>query len=65
MSDLEALPMRQDAGTPDRARRTLVPPRAWVTGSCCDGWGLEFRNDYAWQDSPEQMQKAAEAWEYD
>lgn len=38
------------------------PKWAWVTGSCCDGWGLEFRNDYAWQDSPEMMQKATEAW---
>jgi len=38
------------------------PKWAWVTGSCCDGWGLEFRNDYAWQDSPEQMEKATEAW---
>ena len=38
------------------------PKWAWVTGSCCDGWGLEFRNDYAWQDSPEQIQKATEAW---
>ena len=33
------------------------PKWAWVTGSCCDGWGLEFRNDYAWQDSPERCRK--------
>lgn len=38
------------------------PKWAWVTGSCCDGWGLEFRNDYAWAGTPEQMEKATEAW---
>ena len=62
MSDLKPCPCGK---TPERLivhAEHSCPKWAWVTGSCCDGWGLEFRNDYAWQDSQEQMQKAIDAW---
>lgn len=36
------------------------PKWAWATGNCCDGWGVEFRNDYAEQEGA--MPAAIDAW---
>lgn len=35
---------------------------AYVTGSCCDEWSLEFRTDYALVDSQRCMDLAIERW---
>lgn len=35
---------------------------AYVAGSCCGMWSVEFRNQYARIPGDEAMQRAVEAW---
>lgn len=38
------------------------PKFAWVSGICCHGWDVEFRNQYEPIGSPESDRRAREAW---